>query len=168
MATSTLPKGRQVHNGTIVNNNAFDSYYSIGDRLKSLKAFNKNVTAQEMIQQGYNNVVSGFYPLVVDGVGVEFDSSNDTENNMEKNPRQIICQKENKDMFFITATGRGINGGLGLDFSDMVRISLKHGANFSFNLDGGGSIQTMVRGTLLTIYLIIITVKKELEGFFMS
>lgn len=42
------------------------------------------MTAQEMIQQGYNNVVSGFYPLVVDGVGVEFDSSNDTENNMEK------------------------------------------------------------------------------------
>lgn len=150
VANSTLPKGRQVHNGTIVNNNAFDSYYSMGiDSENNLKAFNKNVTAQEMIQQGYNNVVSGFYPLVVDGVGVEFDSSNDTENNMEKNPRQIICQKENKDMFFITATGRGINGGLGLDFSDMVRISLKHGANFSFNLDGGGSIQTIVRGTLV-------------------
>ena len=150
VANSTLPKGRQVHNGTIVNNNAFDSYYSMGiDSENNLKAFDKNVTAQEMIQQGYNNVVAGFYPLVVDGVGVEFDSSNDTENNMGKNPRQIICQKENKDIFFITATGRGINGGLGLDFSDMVRISLKHGANFSFNLDGGGSIQTIVRGTLV-------------------
>ena len=150
VANSTLPKGRQVHNGTIVNNNAFNSYYSMGiDSENNLKAFDKNVTAQEMIQQGYNNVVSGFYPLVVDGVGVEFDSSNDTENNMKKNPRQIICQKENKDIFFITATGRGINGGLGLDFSDMVRISLKHGANFSFNLDGGGSIQTIVRGTLV-------------------
>ena len=150
VANSTLPKGRQVHNGTIVNNNAFNSYYSMGiDSENNLKAFDKNVTAQEMIQQGYNNVVAGFYPLVVDGVGVEFDSSNDTENNMGKNPRQIICQKENKDIFFITATGRGINGGLGLDFSDMVRISLKHGANFSFNLDGGGSIQTIVRGTLV-------------------
>lgn len=150
VANSTLPKGRQVHNGTIVNNNAFNSYYSMGiDSENNLKAFDKNVTAQEMIQQGYNNVVSGFYPLVIDGVGVEFDSSNDTENNMGKNPRQIICQKENKDIFFITATGRGINGGLGLDFSDMVRISLKHGANFSFNLDGGGSIQTTVRGTLV-------------------
>lgn len=150
VANSTLPKGRQVHNGTIVNNNAFDSYYSMGiDSENNLKAFDKNVTAQEMIQQGYNNVVAGFYPLVVDGVGVEFDSSNDTENNMGKHPRQIICQKENKDIFFITATGRGINGGLGLDFSDMVRISLKHGANFSFNLDGGGSIQTTVRGTLV-------------------
>lgn len=42
VANSTLPKGRQVHNGTIVNNNAFDSYYSMGiDSENNLKAFNK-------------------------------------------------------------------------------------------------------------------------------
>ena len=150
VANSSLPKGRQVHNGTVVNNNPFGEYYSMGiNDVNDLKAFDKNTTAQSMINQGFDNVVSGFYPLIINGSEFYFDSSNDTENNMPKNPRQIICQKDNKDIFFITATGRGLKGGQGLDFSDMQRICLKHEANFAFNLDGGGSIQTVVRGNLV-------------------
>lgn len=150
VANSSLPKGRQVHNGTVVNNNPFGEYYSMGiNDVNDLKAFDKNTTAQSMINQGFDNVVSGFYPLIINGSEFYFDSSNDTENNMPKNPRQIICQKKNKDIFFITATGRGLKGGQGLDFSDMKRICLKHEANFAFNLDGGGSIQTVVRGSLV-------------------
>lgn len=150
VANSTLPKGRQVFNGTVINNNPYESYYSMGiDSENNLKSFDVNTTAQEMIGQGYNNVVSGFYPLVINGVGVDLESFNDIENNMKKNPRQIICQKANKDIFFITAIGRGVKGSQGLDFSDMKRICLKHSANFAFNLDGGGSIQTTVRGSLV-------------------
>src|SRR5690606_8689384 len=67
----------------------------------------------------------------------------------QKHPRQVIAQMENLDLVFLSCGGRGF-GGQGMTMEDVTRILMERKVKFAFNLDGGGSVSTVVDGALIT------------------
>lgn len=82
--------------------------------------------------------------------GIKTDESiySSIANTLEKNPRQIIAQKNNKDILFITVEGR-TSQSVGMDYNDMFRVCQSLNVNFAYSLDGGGSTQSVLRGRLV-------------------
>src|SRR5699024_11813620 len=74
------------------------------------------------------------------------ENTNSKDN--EHNPRQIIAQKPNKDLMFITVEGRNA-ASVVMTYDQMYDLCKELGASYAYCLDGGGSTQTVVRGNLL-------------------
>lgn len=66
-------------------------------------------------------------------------------------PRQVIAQYENGDLLFFSCGGRGYDGA-GMTAADVIRIlqELQGRIRFAHNLDGGGSVTTVIYGDQIT------------------
>lgn len=142
--------GIQITDGEIIHSTPHPTSYTLGIKKdNTLIATPPDVTAEELIEQEVYNALTGFFPIIENGIPVSENLySSASPNALVKNPRQVIAQNNNKDTFFITVQGRGIDGE-GMTYSDLIRICESLNINFAYNLDGGGSIQTVVRGGLL-------------------
>lgn len=103
-----------------------------------------SVNPQTLINEGYVDVILGFYGLIIDGEVVDYSGYN--EETLAANPRQVICRKTNGDYLILTCDGRTIHN-KGLTTDDIVRILSDYDIDFAFVLDGGGSTGTVVKGT---------------------
>jgi hypothetical protein len=140
---SGLIRGIQIQDGVINQQHDGLNAYTLGINADNqLKAFPNTVTAQQILDQGYVDAVTAFFPMIENGVAVD---SNIYLNSVTKEPRQAIAQLANGDILFLTCHGRNSNN-TGMSYADMIRILLARGATFAYNLDGGGSTQTNVRG----------------------
>ena len=141
--------GEQLLNGQILKSVKGDEYSEIDKRWtlaigddNTLEAFQPNITAEQIRDKGYNNTVSAFGPLILDGKDVLGDvkySSNDTQNH----PRQVIVQLPNKDIVFFSCDGRETNHEWstekGMTLKEVVNTLFDHyDVKFAYNLDGGG------------------------------
>lgn len=63
----------------------------------------------------------------------------------EPHPRQVLCQMPNGDLLTMSTGGRGAQGA-GMSMERCSQILLPLGVKFAYMLDGGGSVQTVVRG----------------------
>lgn len=142
---SGLIRGIQIQDGIILQDQDGGTAYTLGINAENqLKAFPPSVNAATILAEGYVNTVSGFYPMIQDGQAVDPAIYNNTA----KEPRQAIAQLSNGDILFLTCSGRNTNNA-GMSYLDMIRILQARGATFAYNLDGGGSTQTNVRGATI-------------------
>ena len=139
---SGLIRGVQIQNGVVLQDVDGGTAYTLGINAQNqLKAFPPATNAAAILAEGYIDTVSGFYPMIQNGVAVDPAIYNNTA----KEPRQAIAQLANGDILFLTCHGRNTDNA-GMSYLDMIRILLARGATFAYNLDGGGSTQTNVRG----------------------
>lgn len=102
---------------------------------------------QQYIANGVVSAVVGFFPLVVDFGDYEYptDIPNTFDNpGWVRAQRQIIGQYGNGDYAVITGDGRGFNGSLGFTIEEAQALCKALGLKFAYNLDGGGSTQTVI------------------------
>lgn len=69
----------------------------------------------------------------------------------KKNPRQAIGQKPDGTVVIITVDGRSSRSE-GMDIYDLARLFISLGCKVAYNLDGGGSAQTVIDGKALNHY----------------
>jgi hypothetical protein len=116
----------------------------------TLKAYPPRTPVSELLSDGVVHSFAGFCPFIIDGeqqlsdyyIGI-------SANSYEQHPRNAIAQMENKDIVILTCDGRSETSE-GMTIEDMARILTNEGVQFAYNLDGGGSAQTVVRGSLVT------------------
>lgn len=142
-----IPVGIQIINGEIMQERETHRYtLGIKDN-NELVVYPGGTTAQEILDDGINTALTAFVPLIEDHQIVT-EALDDVGNLSVKNPRQVIAQFDNLDIVFLTCGGRGY-GGTGMTAQDMVRVLKKMGVKFAYNLDGGGSISTVVNGEFI-------------------
>ena len=148
--------GQQIYNGQILDSIKGDEYDALNDRWtlaigddNSLTSFPPDVQASEIRNQGYNNTVSGFGPIISDGkiIVKEGDYS---PNTITSEPRQVIAQLPNKDLIFFSCDGRENNTHTmiekGMTLQEVAETLLDHyEIEFAYNMDGGGSTSSVVR-----------------------
>lgn len=148
--------GQQIYNGQILDSIKGDEYDALNDRWtlaigddNSLTSFPPDVQASEIRNQGYNNTVSGFGPIISDGkiIVKEGDYS---PNTITSEPRQVIAQLPNKDLIFFSCDGRENNTHTmiekGMTLQEVAETLLDHyDIEFAYNMDGGGSTSSVVR-----------------------
>ena len=108
----------------------------------------KNVTL-DFLKNKYDNVLTSFVPLIINGVIQDEETLKDCSNYNNKNPRQILCQQEDGTVIIITCDGR-TQSQKGWTLLEAQQIIKELNVNFAFNLDGGGSAQTVYRNTLIS------------------
>ena len=148
--TSTnISQGIQINNSEIIQNSPHNQNYTLGIKEdNTLISYPSDVTAQEIINDGCHIGLTGFYPIIENGVKPNYEEYSNTENVQGKFARQVIGQKNNKDLVFITVQGKNIKG-LGMSFDDLYRICVENDLVTAYSMDGGGSAQTIVRGSLI-------------------
>ncbi|MEX5935980.1 phosphodiester glycosidase family protein [Mammaliicoccus sciuri] len=142
--------GIQIRDGVILQSTPHPTSYTLGIKAdNTMISTPPTVTAEELLGMGVVNAFTAFFPLLTNGVPTEESIyATASPNSMVKNPRQIVAQKANKDILIITTQGRGYEGE-GMTYAEAIDLCLYHGATFAYNLDGGGSTQSISRGTLL-------------------
>lgn len=145
---ATTRRGTDIHEGKAVigDNNYFR--WELGVKAdNTLKAYPIGTSAQAMINDGVIYSFAGFCPFIIGGQKrLEDEYINVSANSYEYHPRQAVGQYANKDLVFLTCDGR-TQRNQGMKIEDLARIFYALGVDFAFNLDGGGSAQTVVRGT---------------------
>ena len=141
--------GRQIIDGVIAQD--FTSRnYTLGIKdTNELVVYPPEMTAQDILDDGTNNALTCFVPLIVDYKPVGEEVLQVVGNNVQKHPRQVIAQLDNLDLLILSCGGRGFDGE-GMTAEDMIRILLENKVKFAVNLDGGGSVSTVIRGELIT------------------
>lgn len=116
-----------------------------------LIAYPKGVSPQEMINDGTIAGFSVFTPIILDYKAVSSHIISLVPNQLEINPRQVIAQYENNDILIFSCGGRGYDGA-GMKITDVIRIlqELDERVRFAHNLDGGGSVTTVIYGNQIT------------------
>jgi len=148
--TRTLvPSGVQIQDGEIIEDKRSGTLRTLGIKDdNTLIDFTSDVTAQEILDKGIKNTVTGFYPILNGEEKPYTTIENASSNVNEQHPRQIIAQRPNKDLMFITVEGRTTDS-VGMTYDQMHDLCKRLGASYAYCLDGGGSAQTVVRGNLL-------------------
>lgn len=100
----------------------------------------------EYIQQGIVSAVCGFYPVIVDYENYDYptDIPDTSSTTWQYAQRQVIGQFGNGDYAILTCSGRGFDNSTGWTMADVQRICKSIGLKFAYNLDGGGSTQTVI------------------------
>lgn len=141
--------GIQIQDGEIINSTIHKTNYTLGIKDDgTLVSYPSNVTAENIVNDGVKLALTAFFPIIENRVKVSEEVYNSIPNTLEKNPRQIIAQKENKDILFITVEGRNSQSE-GMDYNDLFRICQSFNVTFAYSLDGGGSTQSVLRGRLI-------------------
>ncbi|WP_416349701.1 phosphodiester glycosidase family protein [Mammaliicoccus lentus] len=148
--------GQQIYNGQILDSIKGDEYDEINSRWtlaigddNSLTSFPPDVQASEIRNQGYNNTISGFGPIISDGKIIAKDNDY-SPSTILSHPRQAIAQLPNKDLIFFSCDGRENNADdmieKGMTLTEVAETLLDHyDIQFAYNLDGGGSASSVVR-----------------------
>lgn len=146
--TAGLPDGIVIQNGTVVqdgetvthpnclpltiNNNGDLSYAAY------------NASAQDLVANGVISAVTGFMPIIVDYQKYASENWNSVSHYTENAQRQIIGQFGNGDYAIVTCEGRNHQNSDGWTIAEAQTVCEKIGLKFAYNLDGGGSTETML------------------------
>ena len=110
----------------------------------TLVAYEPNTPSSTILQDGCDNAVNGFVPIIIDGENVDDQTiaAGTPGHAFERHPRQVIGQRADGVYLILTCSGRTENEE-GMTMHDCQRIMRKFGATFAYNLDGGGSTWTV-------------------------
>lgn len=112
----------------------------------TLKAYISTTSSATILADGCNLALTSFIPIIQNGVKSAQSIFDSYEASTWAYRRQILAQMPNKDYIILSCESDTL-GNVGLNLDDCVRILLAKGVTFAFMLDGGGSEQTVVRGT---------------------
>lgn len=147
--TSTIkPDGIVIQNGTVVQNASSATHSQCKpltiDSNGDLSYAAYDVDAAELVAAGIVSAVCGFMPIVVDYAAVDSSEWNSVSHYTQNAQRQIIGQWGNGDYAIITCEGRGYHNSDGWTIAEAQAVCIRHGLKFAYNLDGGGSTETML------------------------
>ena len=98
------------------------------------------------VSQGIVSALCGFYPIIdnYNEFNYPTDIPGTDSQDWQYAQRQIIGQFGNGDYMFLVSEGRSFDNSVGLTMADAQRVCKKLGVKFAYNLDGGGSTQTVI------------------------
>lgn len=149
--------GIVVQNGVVVYNTP--AVYHAGsmpltiDVNGDLSYASSDVDANELVANGVVSALCGFCPIIVDYNTVNPPTVSNVTHFTQNAQRQIIGQFGNGDYAIVTCEGRDFDNSDGWTIAEAQTICKKLGLKFAYNLDGGGSTQTVIgKKQLNTIY----------------
>lgn len=148
--TSRKPDGIVVQNGTVVQNTPASASEHVGampltiDANGDLSYASANADASTLVANGIVSAVCGFFPIIENYDGVDASVYNWVTNYNTNVQRQIIGQFGNGDYAIVTCEGRGYDNSDGWTIAEAITVCQKLGLKFAYNLDGGGSTETML------------------------
>lgn len=110
---------------------------------------------QSYVNSGIVSAMCGFFPLIVDYENFDYptDIPGTQTEGWQYAQRQVIGQFGNGDYFFIVSEGRNFDNSTGFTMADVQRVCKALGVKFAYNLDGGGSTQTVIGKRIVnTVY----------------
>ena len=146
--THCTPDGMTIQNGTVIKN----AVSTVHPQCKPLTIDSNgnlgfaayNADASTLVSQGIVSAVCGFIPIIIDYDPVPQSEWNAVSHYTENAQRQIIGQFGNGDYAIVTCEGRSFNNSDGWTIAEAQTICQKLGLKFAYNLDGGGSTETMI------------------------
>lgn len=146
--TTKQPDGIVIQNGVVLKNTPASTHPQSKpltiDRNGNLGYAAYDADATELAASGIVSAVCGFMPIVIDYEAVPDIEWNSVSHYTENAQRQIVGQWGCGDYAIITCEGRGAHNSDGWTMKEAQQICLKHGLKFAYNLDGGGSTETML------------------------
>lgn len=103
-----------------------------------------NADTATLISQGIVSAVCGFCPIIIDYEAVDESYYNWISHYSDNAQRQIIGQFGNGDYAIVTSEGRSHQASDGWTIAEAITVCLRLGLKFAYNLDGGGSTETMI------------------------
>lgn len=98
-----------------------------------------------IVASGIVSAVCGFFPIIDNYVDFNYPTVDHASgSSWEHAQRQIIGQFSNGDYCIITGEGRDNAHSTGFSMTDAQTVCKKLGLRFAYNLDGGGSTQTVL------------------------
>lgn len=140
------PDGILIQDGVVVQNTPASIEKHIGakpltiDAAGDLGYAEADADAYELVANGIVSAVCGFLPIIVNYESVVAETANSEVHAQ----RQIIGQWGNGDYAIVTCEGRGYHNSDGWTLAEAQTICKKIGLKFAYNLDGGGSTETML------------------------
>lgn len=148
--------GAIISNGNILSNNEVQSlddiYQYIGIKEnREIVGYKANSTnANQMLNDGCVQAFLVYYKLIENGISINLSNKtiSDGENEIihVKHPRQCLGVKQDGTIIILTCDGR-TNINAGLTSEELQNILLNKGCINAWNLDGGGSTSTTIRGS---------------------
>lgn len=149
--------GIAIENGILIHDSPTE--YHIGampltiDGGGTLGYTSANPDGSTLIQQGIVSAILGFCPIIVDYTPVDPPTVQNVSHFTQNAQRQIIGQFGNGDYAIITCEGRSYDHSDGWTIAEAQTICQKVGLKFAYNLDGGGSTETVLgKKQINTIY----------------
>ena len=103
----------------------------------------------DLITKGIRYAVTGFMPIIKDFKKVPQSEWNQVDHYNANAQRQIIGQFDNGDYGILTCEGRGAVNSDGWTIEEAQNLCIKHGFKFAYNLDGGGSTETVIGNKMM-------------------
>lgn len=146
--SSQKPDGIVIQNGVVIQSGASTVHPqckpltidSNGDL--SYAAYDAN--ASTLVSNGIVSAVCGFMPIIINYQAVPSSEWNNISHYTQNAQRQIIGQFGNGDYAIVTCEGRSFDNSDGWTIAEAQTICQKLGLKFAYNLDGGGSTETML------------------------
>ena len=104
-------------------------------------------TAQQLIAQGAWQVFS-FGPTLVDNGQLAVSAGDEVDQSMGSNPRTAIGMVDPLHYIVVVSGGRTSDND-GLSLYQLAQVMLDNGAEYAYNLDGGGSTTLYYQGEVL-------------------
>lgn len=142
------PDGIVIQNGAIIQDKPSATHSGCRpltiDKNGDLSYEEADVSAAQMILDGVESSVCGFMPIIVNYEKFPRSKWNSVNHYDAAAQRQIIGQYGNGDYCIITSEGRDFDSSVGWTIAQVQDICVHLGLKFAYNLDGGGSTETMI------------------------
>lgn len=153
-ANANKPRGIVVQNGVLIQQGTAESrvFPLTIDRSGNLGYAMPDASGTALISNGAVSVVSGWAPIIIDydDASKVISGAYHDDTNAQ---RQIIGQFGNGDYAIITCEGRSYDHSDGWTIDEAITICKEIGLKFAYNLDGGGSTETVIgKKQVNTIY----------------
>ena len=150
---SWVPLGKLVENGRVIADNSTSYGVLVIDGNGNLSVGEAGTSAADLIEGGAVSVLTAFGPIIVDYEPTAKEDYPNSNNWEQYAQRQIIGQFANGDYAIITCEGRDYDNSVGWTIPQAQALCQQLNLKFAFNLDGGGSTETVVgKKQLNTIY----------------
>lgn len=148
-----IPIGVLIENGVLLQQESSEWYILTIDEDGNLDYAEPNTSGATLISNGIVSAVVGFCPIIVDYEPVDPSIYTPMPHDDQNAQRQIIGQFGNGDYAIITCEGRDYDHSDGWTIPEAITICQKLGLKFAYNLDGGGSTETVIgKKQINTIY----------------
>lgn len=153
-AGTNIPFGIIIENGIVIKDTIDTDHHALPLTINSngdLYYAPYDEDANNLVNNGIISAICGWYPLIDNFEKITSIDYSSIGVATEKSQRQIIGQFANGDYAFITCEGRNYNNSIGWDISQAQEICKKHNLKFAYNLDGGGSVETVIENKQINL-----------------
>lgn len=145
---NTTPDGIVIQNGVVKRNSPASTHVGSMpltiDSNGDLSYASADADATTLVANGIVSAVCGFMPIIRNYEIVPSSEWNAVSHYTTNAQRQIIGQFGNGDYAIVTCEGRGNDNSDGWTIAEAQAVCQRLGLKFAYNLDGGGSTETML------------------------